>query len=71
MSGSSAKSSAIAAAIILIAAALLFLAMPRLVLSAGEVSPFLGLAIAVVFILGFFAVFFLRARHQRRRDDEP
>lgn len=69
MADSNAKSSAIAAAIILVAAALLFLAMPRLVLAAGEVSPFLGLAIAVLFIVGFFAVFFLRARHQRRRDD--
>ena len=69
MSGGSAKSSAIAAAIILIAAVLLFLAMPPLVLAAGEVSPFLGFVVAVLFVLGFFAIFYLRARHQRRRDD--
>lgn len=70
MSGNNAKSSAIAAAIILVAAVLLFLAMPRLVLAAGEVSPFLGLVVAVLFILGFFGIFFLRARHQRRRDGD-
>jgi type II secretory pathway component PulF len=44
------------------------LVMPRIVLAAGDVSPWLGLGIAVLFVVGFFAVFFLRARHQRRRD---
>lgn len=68
MSDSNAKSSAIAAAIILAVVAMLFMAMPRIVLAAGDVSPWLGYAIAVLFILGFFAVFFLRARYQRRRD---
>ncbi|MCP4316781.1 MAG: hypothetical protein GY789_12410 [Hyphomicrobiales bacterium] len=68
MSGSSAKSSAIAAAIILAVVAILFLAMPRIVLAVGDVSPWMGYAIAVLFILGFFAIFFLRARFQRRRD---
>ena len=68
MAGSNARSSAIAAAIILVAAVLLALAMPRIVLAAGDVSPWLGLGIAVLFVFGFFAVFFLRARHQRRRD---
>jgi Ca2+/Na+ antiporter len=68
MAGSNARSSAIAAAIILVAAVLLLLVMPRIVLAAGDVSPWLGLGIAVLFVVGFFAVFFLRARHQRRRD---
>ena len=69
MSGSSAKSSAIAAAIILVVVAIVFLALPRLVLTAGDVSPWLGFGVAIIFIVGFFALFFLRARYQRRRDE--
>ena len=71
MSGSSAKSSAIAAAVILAAVAIIFLAMPRIVLALGEVSPWLGYGVAVLFILGFFLIFWLRARYQRGRDRTP
>ncbi|WP_136661164.1 hypothetical protein [Nitratireductor sp. XY-223] len=69
MSGSNAKSSAIAAAIILVAVAAGFLAMPRIVLTLGDISPWLGYGVATLFILGFFAIFWLRARYQRRRDE--
>ena len=68
MSGSSAKSSAIAAAIILVIVAILFLAMPRIVLALGDISPWLGYGVTTLFVLGFFAIFWLRARYQRRRD---
>ncbi|MCY6379184.1 hypothetical protein [Hoeflea prorocentri] len=66
MSGNNVKSSAIAAALILAAVAILFLVMPRIVLALGEISPWLGYAVTVLFVLGFFAIFWLRARHQRR-----
>lgn len=68
MSSSNAKSAAIAAIIILAVVIVLFLAMPSLVIAAGDVSAWLGFAIIVLFVLGFFAVFFLRARYQRKRD---
>ncbi|MEX3010254.1 hypothetical protein [Hoeflea sp. TYP-13] len=71
MSGSSAKSSAIAAAIILVAVAVIFLAMPRIVLALGEVSPWLGYGVAALFVFGFFALFWLRARYQRGQDKSP
>ena len=66
MSGNNAKSPAIAAAIILAAVAIIFLLMPRIVLALGDISPWLGYGVTVVFVLGFFAIFWLRARHQRR-----
>ncbi|MEM6463754.1 MAG: hypothetical protein AAF724_17755 [Pseudomonadota bacterium] len=71
MSGNSARSSAIAAAVILVAVAVLFLAMPTLVLAAGDFSPWLGYGIVLAFFIAFFAIFFLRARFQRRRDASP
>lgn len=66
MSGNNAKSPAIAAAVILVAVAVIFLLMPRIVLALGDISPWLGYGATVLFILGFFAIFWLRARHQRR-----
>jgi membrane protein implicated in regulation of membrane protease activity len=64
------RNSAIAAAIILVAAGLGFFVMPGIMLSLSEISPWLSYAVAIVFVLAFFAVFWLRARHQRRRDGE-
>ena len=66
MPGNNAKSPAIAAALILAAVAVIFLVMPRIVLALGEISPWLGYGVTVLFVLGFFAIFWLRARHQRR-----
>lgn len=59
------KNSAIAAAIILIGFAALFLVMPKIVLALGTISPLLGGLAAVLFVLSFFAVFWLRARYLR------
>ena len=71
MPGNNAKSPAIAAAVILVAVAVIFLLMPRIVLALGDISPWLGYGVTVLFILGFFAIFWLRARHQRRnRSDD-
>jgi len=61
------KSPAIAAAIILTAVAFGFLALPSIMLWLGEVSPWLAAGFGTVFVLGFFLIFWLRARHQRRR----
>ena len=58
----------VAAAIIMIVFVAGWLAMPRLMLAASRGGPVAGIAIAVAFILAFFAVLWLRARHQRRFD---
>ena len=57
---------AVAAAIIMIALVAGWLIMPRLMLMVSGGGRFLGLAVALAFILAFFAVLWLRARHQRR-----
>ena len=43
-----------------------FLMMPRIMLAVSGGGPFFGLLVAMLFILAFFAVLWLRARHQRR-----
>lgn len=43
-----------------------WLAMPRLMLLVSDGGPAVGIAVALAFILSFFAVLWLRARHQRR-----
>ena len=56
----------VAAALIMIALVTGWLLMPRLMLAVSGGGRFLGLAIALAFILAFFAVLWLRGRHQRR-----
>ena len=56
----------VAAAIIMIALVTGWLLMPRLMLMVSGGGRFLGLAIALAFILAFFALLWLRARQQRR-----
>jgi len=58
----------VAAAIFMIVVVAGWLAMPRIMLAASRGGPIAGLAIAMVFILAFFGVLWLRARHQRRFD---
>ncbi|MCM2290807.1 hypothetical protein NAC44_00505 [Allorhizobium sp. BGMRC 0089] len=64
------RNSAIAAALILIGFAALLMLMPTLVLWIGAVSPLLAALVGALIILSFFAVFWLRARYQRRHKDE-
>ncbi len=61
------RKNAIAAAIILLGAGVLLALMPRIVLGLGNVSPWLGFGAGALIILSFFAVFWLRARWQKRR----
>jgi hypothetical protein len=56
----------VAAALIMTALVAGWLLMPRLMLAVSRGGRFVGLAIALAFILAFFAVLWLRARHQRR-----
>ena len=62
------RSTAIAAAVILVAATALLYLMPNVIVWLGNVSPWLGTGFGVLVILAFFLVFWLRARHQRRKN---
>lgn len=63
------RNAAIAAGIILAVFAVGFFLMPTVVLFIGNFSPLLAAGVGGLFVLGFFAVFWLRARYQRRRGD--
>ena len=56
----------LAAAAILIAVVAGWLLMPRIMLMVSGGGPVAGVAVAVAFMLAFFAILWLRARHQRR-----
>lgn len=57
---------AIAAAIILVGFGVLGYFLPRIMLALGERSQVAAVIFAILFVLGFFAVFWLRARRQKR-----
>jgi Flp pilus assembly protein TadB len=56
----------VAAAIILVVVVAGWLVMPRIMLMVSGGGPLAGVAVAIAFMLAFFAVLWLRARHQRR-----
>jgi hypothetical protein len=60
----------VAAAVILVVVIAGWFAMPHIMLLVSEAGggPLAGTAVAIAFILAFFGVLWLRARHQRRRD---
>ncbi|VVT05586.1 hypothetical protein [Rhizobium sp. EC-SD404] len=62
------RNSALAAAVIMAFVGLGFFVMPPLMMQLSEVSPWLAYAVAIVFVLAFFAIFWLRARQQRRNE---
>lgn len=61
------KSQVTAAAVILIGAVVVLYFLPSIVLSIGAYSPALAFIVGAVLILGFFWIFWLRARYQRRK----
>ena len=64
------QSSALAATIILGVTGIGFYYMPAMVMALSETSPILSYALAIGFVLAFFAVFWLRGRWvARHRDD--
>ena len=62
------RNSAAAAAVLLLAFGLGAYFLPDIVIAAGSYSPWIGGAVAVVFVAAFFLVFWLRGR-ARRGDD--
>lgn len=61
------RSPAIAAAIILVVVGFGFFILPTIMLWLGDISPWLAAVVGALFVLGFFLIFWLRARHQRQR----
>ena len=65
MSGET-RGALIASALIISVTVAGWLAMPKIMLLISGGGPFVGVAVAILFMLAFFAVLWLRARHQRR-----
>lgn len=63
------RNAAVAAAVILGGFGLVAFYMPTLMLALGETSPIAGGLVAVLFVLAFFGVFWLRGRSRRDRED--
>ncbi|TCN23182.1 hypothetical protein [Sinorhizobium americanum] len=61
------RSPAVAAAIILMVVGIGFFVLPSIMVRLGDISPWLAAGVGALFVLGFFLIFWLRARHQRRR----
>jgi len=61
------RSQMIAAALIMIGAVAVIYFLPSLVLWIGQYSPALAFIVGAILLLGFFWIFWLRARYQRRR----
>ncbi|MCB1419845.1 MAG: hypothetical protein KDJ74_12945 [Notoacmeibacter sp.] len=61
------RNSAIAAALILGGFGLLFYLMPTIMLAVGEQSTAVAGILAIVAVIGFFGVFWLRARYKDRK----
>lgn len=64
------RASVLAAFLIMGGAGLVFYFMPTLMLWLGDRSPFLAAGVGALAVLAFFVVFWLRARYQKRRDDQ-
>ncbi|KGF69021.1 hypothetical protein LL06_13395 [Hoeflea sp. BAL378] len=69
--GTSNRSSAIAAAVILGVTGVVFYYMPAMMMGLSEISPWLSYAVGIFFVLAFFAVFWIRGKRQQNRSDKP
>lgn len=61
------KSQVVAAALIMVGAVIVIYFLPSLVLWIGQYSSALAFLVGAILLLGFFWIFWLRARYQRRR----
>ena len=64
-----AKSPALAALFILLGTAVVFYFLPRIMVALGDVSPWLAGIFGTLLVLGFFLLFWLRARYQRNHEN--
>ena len=68
MMDKSTRNAAIAAAIIMAVFGFVGYFLPAIIVAAGAISPFVGGAIAGLFVLAFFGVFWLRGRSRGSQD---
>jgi len=61
------RASALAALLILLGTGLVFYFLPKIMVALGAFSPWLAGAFGALLVAGFFFLFWLRARYQRRR----
>jgi hypothetical protein len=58
----------VAAGLIMVLTVAGWFAMPRIMLLVSGGGPFVGMAVAILFMLSFFFVLWLRARHQQHKN---
>ena len=61
------KSAALAALFIMLGTGIVFYFLPRVMIALGDVSPWLAGVFGTLLVLGFFLLFWLRARYQRSK----
>ncbi|WP_296737316.1 hypothetical protein [Mesorhizobium sp.] len=61
------RNTAIAAGCILLVFGLFAYFLPTIMLAAGRISQVLAVLVAVIFLVGLFAVLWLRGRSQRKK----
>lgn len=64
------RNAALAAGIIMLVFGMLYYYMPVIMLAVGPYSHVLAALIAIVFVMAFFLIFWLRARAQKKRHHE-
>ena len=62
------SNAALAAIIILLSFGVLAYFLPTIMLALGDYSQVLAIIFPIVFVLGFFAIFWLRSRSQKKKD---
>jgi hypothetical protein len=60
------RNTAVAALIILVVFGAFAYWLPTIMLAAGDISSVLAVLVAIIFLLGFFAVFWLRGRWRKK-----
>lgn len=64
------RNAAIAAAAILLGFSVFAYYLPKMMVTLGEASPIAGFALAILFVVAFFGVFWLRGRMKRNDEEE-
>ena len=64
------RSAFIAAGVIMLGVASSYFFMPPLLTWLADISVWLSYSVAVLFVLAFFGIFWLRSRYQKRRDQK-
>lgn len=64
------RNAAFAAAVILLGFGVFAYYLPKMMVALGNTSPIAGFALALLFVVAFFGVFWLRGRMKRNNEEE-